>query len=222
MTTGHARIHEPVEPGDTERGEIELIEERVLWENDNAQLRMATVRLPAHDGHESKKSEQFRLTPARGHAPGVAIVPIDDEDRILVERSFRHPPRMWVLEIPRGGREDGESVRDAAARELREELGYEMAGLFPLGRLLTDSGQLASRPNLVAVRLGARVPTEREPGETIDRVMRYSYPDLATACENGEIEDSFTLAATVRMRPHFQGDRFSWDPARAPRTADEG
>lgn len=57
---------------------------------------------------------------------------------------------------------------------------------------------------------------DREESESIDRVYRYRYTDLKRACERGEILDSFTLAAVLRLGPHFDGDRFAWRETAAP------
>jgi 8-oxo-dGDP phosphatase len=59
------------------------------------------------------------------HHPGaVGIVALDDQDRVVLLRQYRHPvgERMW--EVPAGLRDaDGEPPADTARRELAEEVG---------------------------------------------------------------------------------------------------
>ena len=56
------------------------------------------------------------------HTGAVAILAIDDEERVLLIRQYRHPIRSRDWEIPAGLLDDeGEEPLDAAKRELAEE-----------------------------------------------------------------------------------------------------
>jgi len=211
------REHQRIWPGDASRGEIEVVEERVVWQNPVVRLYDDRVRLPATRDGEHVEHCEFRLAHAPDKVDGVVIVPITHDDHILLVRQFRHPPRMWLRELPRGGREADETPEAAAARELKEEIGRTAESLHPLGRVAPDSGQLAGCPYLFAARVGARGADEREETEAIDRVIAYRYGALRAACEAGEILDSFTLAAVLRLAPHFDGDRFAYRAERAPK-----
>jgi ADP-ribose pyrophosphatase len=203
-------------PGDPARGEIEVIEERLVWENDVARLYDDRVRVPGGDGGRVVETTQFRLGHAAGQTDGVVIVPIAEDGCILLVRQFRHPVRMWMRELPRGSGTAGETPADAARRELREELGCDVRELRPLGRVVNDSGQLAGIPYLFAARVTEGGAADRETGEAIDRVDRWRFTALREACARGDIVDSFTLAAVLRVAPHFDGDRFAWRDALAP------
>lgn len=208
--------NERIHPGDAERGEAQILDEHEVWCNEVARLLVGRVRFPAVKGGRHVEKEQFRLDHSVKQDDGVIAVPILPDDRIILVRQFRHPVRMWLRELPRGGRERGERVEEAAARELREEVGCETMHTYPLGRITTDSGQQTGYPHLVAVRVAE--PTEREPEDTeaIDRLFRYPFGELHDACQRGRIVDSFTLAAVLRLEPHFEGDRFVYRPERAP------
>ena len=192
------------EPGDAKKGEIEILSEETVWENETARLLVARVKLPKSDEFK----EQFRLAHAEGISDGVIIVPITDDDRIVLIRQFRHPVRMWLRELPRGASEEGESPEGAARRELKEEIGAEASEFFSLGRVVTDSGQQTGHPYIIAARVKQSGDAEPEDSESIDARFRYTYGELVAACERGEIIDSFTLAAVVRLRPHFESGRF--------------
>jgi 8-oxo-dGTP pyrophosphatase MutT (NUDIX family) len=58
------------------------------------------------------------------HHPGaVAIVAIDDQDRVVMLRQYRHPVGDHLWELPAGLRDiDGELPVEAARRELAEEV----------------------------------------------------------------------------------------------------
>ena len=193
-----------IEPGDAKKGEIEILSEETVWENETARLLVARVKIPRSDDFK----EHFRLAHAEGISDGVVIVPITDDDRIVLIRQFRHPVRMWLRELPRGASEEGETPEDAAGRELKEEIGATASEFFPLGRVVSDSGQQVGHPHIVAARVRLSGDADPEDSESIDARFQYSYAELVAACERGEIIDSFTLAAVVRLRPHFASGRF--------------
>ena len=198
------------EPGNAERGELQIITERVAWENETARLWRAEVRLP---GGEQTTAEQFRLGPGEGHVDGVIVVPIDANSRILLVRQFRHGVRMWMRELPRGSRDEGESPEQCAARELKEEMGYELTESWTLGRLASDSAQLRSMPFIVAARVTAGGPAQPERTESIDAIYSYTFSELARECASGTILDGYTLGAFARLLPHFDGDVFKYRAA---------
>ncbi len=57
------------------------------------------------------------------HHPGaVAVVAVDDEDRVVLVRQYRHPFGEYLWELPAGLRDaDGEPPLETAKRELAEE-----------------------------------------------------------------------------------------------------
>jgi 8-oxo-dGDP phosphatase len=59
------------------------------------------------------------------HPGAVAVLALDDADRVLMIRQYRHPVERLLWEIPAGLRDaDGESPLQTAQRELFEETGY--------------------------------------------------------------------------------------------------
>ncbi|HKG94204.1 MAG TPA: NUDIX hydrolase [Gemmatimonadaceae bacterium] len=197
-------------PGDASAGEIEVLSEELVWSHPMVRLYYDQVRFPARRRGRHVEGRYFRLAHGEGKDDGVCVAPIAADDRVLLVRTFRHPARMWLRELPRGARERDESPAAAAARELREELGCRTRVLYPLGRVCTDSGQLSSVPHLFAARVVRAGRPRREPGEAIDRAIAYRFTDLLRACRRGEIIDALTLAAVTRLQPHFDGDRFEY------------
>ncbi len=58
------------------------------------------------------------------HNPGsTGIVPVSDDGRIVMTRQYRHVVGDYLLEIPAGTMEPGESPILCAQRELEEETG---------------------------------------------------------------------------------------------------
>ena len=73
------------------------------------------------------------------HNGGVAVVPLTENDEILMVRQFRAPYRETIYEIPAGKLEKAEEPLTAGARELEEECGVISGNVFELGKIYPAS-----------------------------------------------------------------------------------
>lgn len=81
------------------------------------------------------------------HIGAVAILALDEQDRVLMIRQYRHPVGRELWEIPAGLRDvSGESLADTAQRELLEETGHVARDW----RVLVDS---YSSPGIITERM---------------------------------------------------------------------
>ena len=67
-----------------------------------------------------------------GYRPGVGIMLLDHEGRVLVARRVEPAEDAW--QMPQGGIDEGETPRDAVFRELKEELGTDAAEILAESR----------------------------------------------------------------------------------------
>jgi ADP-ribose pyrophosphatase len=92
-----------------------FVSSELVFDGALLKVRRDVVRLP--DGGQATR-EYIR------HPGAVAIVPLFDDGRVLLERQFRYPHRREFIEVPAGKLDPGEPPLDTAKRELLEETGY--------------------------------------------------------------------------------------------------
>ncbi|MBP1242165.1 8-oxo-dGTP pyrophosphatase MutT (NUDIX family) [Frigoribacterium sp. PvP120] len=75
------------------------------------------------------------------HTGAVAVLAVDDQDRVLVIQQYRHPIRSRDWELPAGLLDaEGESKLDAAKRELMEEADLQATTWHELVSFHTSPG----------------------------------------------------------------------------------
>lgn len=135
------------------------------------------------------------------HPGAVAVVAVDDRDRVVLVRQLREPARRHLLELPAGTLEPGEDALTCARRELAEETGLRGGRWTELASFWTTPGFCRERMTLFAaegVEEGAAAPADDEQVE----LVRWSFADVPDRL--GEIEDAKTLVGLLlllRRRP---------------------
>ena len=74
------------------------------------------------------------------HPGAVAVLAIDNESNIIMERQFRHPVGKIMYEIPAGKIDPNEDELTCGRRELVEETGYVAQNWTLLGECLPCIG----------------------------------------------------------------------------------
>jgi ADP-ribose pyrophosphatase len=98
------------------------------------------------------------------HPGAVAVVALDDEDRMLMIRQYRHPVGRMLWEIPAGLRDvGGEPVSVTAERELLEEAGFRARQWHVLVDYFSSPGMTDERLRVFLARgLSEVAHAERE------------------------------------------------------------
>ncbi|MGP3915334.1 NUDIX domain-containing protein [Nonomuraea sp. 10N515B] len=95
------------------------------------------------------------------HPGAVAVLALDDRDRVLMIRQYRHPTRQLMWELPAGIRDvEGEALVEGAARELAEEAGYRAGTWQTLIDLRTSPGMSDERIRVFLARDLSKIPDE--------------------------------------------------------------
>ncbi len=109
----------------------ELIQRRTIFEGHVIKLYLDQVLLP-----NGKPAEREVVL----HGGAVGMVPLDEEGCITMVRQYRHATGEYLLEIPAGKLDPGESPESCAARELVEEVGMAAGRFVKLSEFYTSPG----------------------------------------------------------------------------------
>ncbi|WMP19015.1 ADP compounds hydrolase NudE [Thiothrix lacustris] len=88
---------------------------------------------------------------SRGHG-AVLIVPMLDDDTMLLIREYSAGTGRYELGFPKGKVERGEDILEAAKREIMEEVGYGAHELHLLRRVSLSPGYMQHHTHLIIAR----------------------------------------------------------------------
>ena len=160
----------------------ETVYDGVLLEVHNDQ-----VRLP--DGKRAAR-EYIR------HPGAVAIVPLFDDGRVLLERQFRYPHRREFIEIPAGKVDPGEPHLATAKRELLEETGYTAEEWTRLGVIHTAIAYTDEAIELFLARKLRHEGAKLEHGEFLETFI-VPFEEALRMIRDGAISDAKTVTALL-------------------------
>ncbi|MEU7833041.1 MULTISPECIES: NUDIX hydrolase [unclassified Nonomuraea] len=137
------------------------------------------------------------------HPGSVAVLALDEQDRVLLIRQYRHPTRRLLWELPAGLRDvEGESLVTGAARELAEEAGYRAETWHTLVDLYTSPGMSNERIRVFLARGLSKIPADENgfvhEHEEIDMPVEWvPLPDAVERALMGMIHNSPTVAGIL-------------------------
>jgi 8-oxo-dGTP pyrophosphatase MutT (NUDIX family) len=129
----------------------------------------------------------------------VFVVPVTDAGQLLLLRRYRHPVRDWTLEVPAGTVDDGETAREAAERELAEELGATAANWHHLALFYPCGSHVGLRAD--AFLATGVVPDDLGGGDLVALPLAEA---LALA-EAGALRDGQSAVAILLARSRLEG-----------------
>jgi ADP-ribose pyrophosphatase len=126
----------------------------------------------------------------------VGVLPFLDPDTVLLVRQYRYVAGRPTWEMPTGGVHAGETLEQAAQRELAEETGHRAHSLVPVSTYHTSKSVVDETAHLFLA--GGLQPAERTPDETefID-VRPFPFDAVLRMVLDGEIVDSMTVVAVL-------------------------
>jgi ADP-ribose pyrophosphatase len=171
---------------------FEIVRSEVTYEGHLGRIRVDTVAFA--DGEHQREIAE--------HLDAVGIVAIDDDDRVVLVRQYRHAVGEHLLEIPAGLRDaDGEEPADTAHRELAEEVGMAADSLVELVTFHNSAGW-TEESTILYLATGLR-PVERPDGFTAEAeeadmtLERVPFTDAVAAAIAGRVPDAKTLVGLL-------------------------
>jgi len=126
----------------------------------------------------------------------VGILPFADPDTVLLIRQYRYVARRATWEMPTGGVHPGESLEEAAQRELTEEVGHRAGRLIRVSTYHTSKSVLDETAHLYLGHDLARAEAPPDDTEFIE-VRPFPFDEVLQMVLSGEIVDGMTMIAVL-------------------------
>lgn len=138
------------------------------------------------------------------HHPGAsAVVAIDEDNRIIMEKQFRYALNDYLLEIPAGKLDAGEDPLVCAKRELEEETGIIASEWISLGTIATSPGFCNEVIHLYVAKGLSKGEIHWDEDEYVE-VERYAFDELLQRIKEEKIKDSKSLSALLLAMPYLK------------------
>lgn len=128
------------------------------------------------------------------HPGSTAVVPLFDDNTVLMERQYRHAVGAYLLEIPAGTMEPGELPLNCAKRELEEETGYTAQQFIELSQVLILPAYTDEKIHVYLAR-NLTVSRQNLDKDEIIEVVQYPLEDTLKMISDGKITDALTILA---------------------------
>lgn len=130
------------------------------------------------------------------HANSVAVIPFKDENTVYMVKQYRKPIERVTLEFPAGIIESGEEPKDAAQRELSEEIGYGSNNLEFVYDFYSSPGFTDEKISIYTAKDLFVNELDVDEDEYIE-VVEVSIKELIMKLRSLELNDATTIIATL-------------------------
>lgn len=177
--------------GNAAKGEIQIVSERIVYENRYGTLYDDSVAFP---GGVNGTYMRFSW-----HAPySVAVLPVLTDGRIVLIEVFRHAQRRWLYEIPKGFGQTEAEPANVARIELLEEAGIKSGSIEHLVTVSSDPGFIANPLHIFVARdCEFSAPPAREEFETIRGVLALGIDEAMESLNKDPACDVMTRLAIM-------------------------
>jgi ADP-ribose pyrophosphatase len=130
------------------------------------------------------------------HKGASAMIPVDDQGRIVMVRQYRNAVDSYTLEIPAGGLNMGEDNMTCAIRECEEETGYKAGEVHHLIDVYTTVA-FSNEKICIYYTTGITLTKQNLDEDEFVTIEHHSLDELTKLILEGEIKDAKTVAAIL-------------------------
>lgn len=126
----------------------------------------------------------------------VAIAAFTNDNKMILARQYRHPFGKVIYDIPAGGMKDGETLEQAALRELEEETGYTAEKLEWIGRFTWAPGAMGPATVEIFFTKSLKFKGNFDPKEIMG-IELVDFNEILNSVLQGKYIDSALVVATL-------------------------
>jgi ADP-ribose diphosphatase len=144
-----------------------------------------------------------RLARSNRDTSAVLIVPMLDDETVLLIREYSAGVHRYELGLPKGKTEPGESFLEAANRELKEEVGY---GARTLHHLSSFSIAPSYLEHITEIVIAQDLYEEKLPGDEPEEleVVPWKLGQINMLLATGECTEARSIAALFMTLEYFK------------------
>lgn len=141
-----------------------------------------------------------------GSGGAVLIVPMLDENTVLLVREYAAGVQRYELGLPKGKTEAGEAILAAANRELQEEVGYSARSIQHITSLSIAPGYLEHMTEIILAQdlYPSKLPGD-EPEEL--EVVPWQMDNLNALFKRDECTEARSIAALFLIKEYLSNGR---------------
>lgn len=133
--------------------------------------------------------------------PGsVLVIPIFNDGRIGLIKTFRCLFNKWSVEFPGGATKTDKSFEQSAREELQEEVGLGAEELINVGEFAPCNGIITEVCRVYLAKSLFKLEAANDPQEVIELMLR-RVDEIDELVKHGQIWDGMTLAVWALIKP---------------------
>jgi ADP-ribose diphosphatase len=161
----------------------------IILDNKWIKVRRDTCSLPS-----GKTIDDYYLWVGNDFA---MVFGLTTDDQVVLVKQYKHGAQDIVIELPAGLVNDSDSdPQSAAARELKEETGYEAENFIHLANVLTSSAKATTVAHLYLATGLAQVANPKLDSQESIEHFAVSQPELIQMIATGRIRDVNSIATS--------------------------
>ena len=167
-----------------------IVKTETLYTGRKITLRKVSVKLP---------SGKVLTRDIVNHPGSVAILPLLDDDTLILVEQYRTAAGKTMLEIPAGTMDRDEDPEKCARRELLEETGFQAKKMIKIAEYYPSPGYTSEKMHFyIATGLTQKKQNQDEDENITVKTMKVK--QIRRKIGKGEIEDMKTICSILMLK----------------------